>query len=68
MTFFFFFFFRQCLTLSCPTALGTGIGLGVVCAGRVVNGARGLIEGGHMVKRLPHFLSALISLDLLTLV
>lgn len=33
-----------------PTALGTGIGLGVVCAGRVVTGCRGLIEGGHMVS------------------
>eukprot|EP00752_Nemacystus_decipiens_P009566 g8546.t1 len=29
--------------------LGTGIGLGVVCAGRVLTGCRGLIEGGHMI-------------------
>ncbi|CAM9495726.1 unnamed protein product [Ectocarpus sp. 6 AP-2014] len=29
--------------------LGTGIGLGVVCAGRVVTGCRGLVEGGHMI-------------------
>ncbi|CAM9689268.1 unnamed protein product, partial [Hapterophycus canaliculatus] len=27
----------------------TGIGLGVVCAGRVVTGSRGLVEGGHMI-------------------
>ena len=39
-----------CFRSSFPTALGTGIGLGVVCAGRVVTGCRGLIEGGHMVS------------------
>lgn len=36
--------------LNFRAALGTGIGLGVVSAGRVVTGSRGLIEGGHMVR------------------
>ncbi|CAN0379789.1 unnamed protein product, partial [Ascophyllum nodosum] len=29
--------------------LGTGVGLGVVCSGRIMMGSRGLIEGGHMI-------------------
>ncbi|CAM9995335.1 unnamed protein product [Ascophyllum nodosum] len=29
--------------------LGTGVGLGVICSGRIMTGSRGLIEGGHMI-------------------
>ena len=31
-------------------ALGTGVGLGVICSGRIMTGSRGLVEGGHMVR------------------
>lgn len=48
-----FYFVPSLLTLAplyLRAALGTGVGLGVVSAGRVVTGCRGLIEGGHMVR------------------
>lgn len=41
---------RSLFRVDVLAALGTGIGLGVVSAGRVVTGSRGLIEGGHMVR------------------
>jgi glucokinase len=32
------------------TALGTGVGFGLILDGRLYSGANGLIEGGHMVR------------------
>lgn len=33
------------------SALGSGVGTGVVVDGKVMSGTRGLVEGGHVVRR-----------------